>query len=162
MPRTDRKFEDILAEMREQGLDESYADELSKAWQASPLRQAAETAAERARKAETALLRSTFKELGISVKPDHLRLPDDLDPTDSDRIKAFAVDAGLLTPDPEPTPDPAVTADLQAQQRITAATAGAGEVNPDADFQEALNQARNEREVMAVLERFGRTEVRVT
>ena len=154
-----RKYEEIIAELRERGLDETSIDELTEAWSASPIRKERDAIAAERDALRDAVLSTKFEKFGVKIKPQALQRPSDLDITDDDKLKNWLTDAGVLTPEPEPTPDPAVTADLQAQQRMAAATAGAGEVDPNATFHEDLNNANTPDEVMAVLTRHGRTEV---
>lgn len=155
-------------------LDEydGMTDDLRNALQADISRQVAPLAGSTLRKSERAataerdkyrdaLLEKQFKDAGIPGKPSAYRGLDAIDPTDPQSVTSWGTEMGLITPPAPPEPDPQVNADLQAQQRITAATAGAGEVDPQATFHEELNNTQSEEEVMALLARTGRTEIRV-
>lgn len=122
-------FEDLLAEAEEVGVDPDLIERLRAASAASPLRaekkQAEERAAaalERAIKAENAALTSTFEKLGIKAKPSAFNLPEDLDRTDFDAVQGWAVEQGLAEPPKADVP----VEHLDAEDRIHAATAGAG------------------------------------
>lgn len=123
------KFEDLIAEMEEAGVDPAFIDKAKEAFAASPLRKEladtkAEVAAaiERAQKAESGLLTTTFKELGITAKPTAFNLPDDLDRLDPEAVRGWAVDQGLIAA-PEAN---ATDENLDALDRIAAASVGAG------------------------------------
>lgn len=121
-----RKFEEIADEYEAEGLDVS---ELREAWEASPLRRErdeirkqAEATLERANAYRSRLLAHEFTSLGIKAKPDHLKIPDDLD-LDTDKVREWAVGAGLLD---APESEPESTEELDAHDRISAASQGAG------------------------------------
>lgn len=128
------KFEDLIAEAREAGVDADWIANLEAAYDASPLRkelketkETLQAAIDRANRLEQSALSGTFKELGIKAKPTAFNLPQDLDKTDVEAVKAWAVDQGLIDPPPPPASD----GDLAAMERI--AQAGTGSVGaPDA------------------------------
>jgi hypothetical protein len=128
------KFEDLIAEMEEAGVDPAFIDKTRATFEASPLRQElkqakeqAQAAIDRANKAENVALTGTFKELGIKAKPTAFALPDDLDRTDRDAVQAWAVEQGLVDP---PAPD-VPNDQLDALDRVAAASTGAGAVSAD-------------------------------
>lgn len=128
------KFEDLIAEMEEAGVDPAFIERTRETFEASPLRKelreakdAAQAAIDRATKAESVALTGTFKELGITAKPTAFALPENLDRTDRDAVQAWAVEQGLIEP-----PAPAVPGEqLDAMDRIAAASTGAGAVSAD-------------------------------
>lgn len=128
------KFEDLIAEMEDAGVDSAVIDKAKEAFAASPLRKEladskAEVAAaiERATKAETGLLSSTFKELGITAKPTAFNLPADLDRMDPEAVRGWAVDQGLIEP-PQANVDEQT---LDTLDRVHAASIGAGATATD-------------------------------
>lgn len=155
------KFEDLIAEMEEAGVDSAFIERAREAFDASPLRQELKTtkaevaaAIERAQKAETGLLSSTFKELGITAKPTAFALPADLDRTDRDAVQAWAVDQGLIAP-PAPNAD---SQTLDAYDRIAAASNGAAAAGAAGDPAAALlNPNLTEEEFWAQAEAAGLT-----
>lgn len=154
-----RKFEEIVAEMTQQGLDESYVSELSEAWSASPIRKERDAIAAERDALRDAVLNTKFEKFGVKVKPQALVRPADLDITDDDKVKGWLTDLGVI--DQAPAADAAVDADLAAQGRIDTATAGAGSPAPNATFHEDIAKAQSPEEVMAILERNGMTSVQV-
>lgn len=120
-------FDVLVDELADAGLDDSYIDRLKK-WSGSPLRkerndalQKATALEERLAKAEAKTLESTFTNLGITVKPTALRLPDDLDVLDEAKVREWAVEQGLAEPPPPDTPDD----EAAAHERVVAAGTGA-------------------------------------
>lgn len=98
-----RKFEEIVEDLETAGADEDAIAELKEAYAGSPLRKERDTLKTKAEgleeelgKLKPAVWGSTFKELGLSVKPDAVNLPDDLDPADTQAVKEWAIDKGLL------------------------------------------------------------------
>lgn len=125
-------FDVLVDELADAGLDESYIDRLKK-WSGSPLRKERNEALqkvtaleERLAKAEAKTLESTFSNLGITVKPSALRLPDDLDVLDEDKVREWAVEQGLAEPPPPDTPEE----EAEAHERVVAAGAGAAGTTP--------------------------------
>jgi hypothetical protein len=151
------KFEDLVAQAREAGVDADWLADLEAAYDASPLRKELKDAKEqlqgaidRANRLEQSALTGTFKELGIKAKPTAFALPADLDKTDVEQVRTWAVDQGLIDPPPPPAPD----ADVAAMDRI--AMAGTGSVGaPDADV--AAINASSEEEFWQVAEASGLT-----
>jgi len=133
-------FDELITEMEEAGLDDSYIDRLRKASDGSPLRREnaeirkqAEAALAQANTYKGLVANAQFRELGINIKPEALRTPDDLDWTDQSKVRDWAVSSGLLAP-PEPEPD--ATAEVEGHDRINNAVTGAqtarnGTITPD-------------------------------
>lgn len=153
------KFEDLIAEMEDGGVDPTFIERAKEAFAASPLRQElreakAEAAAaiERAAKAETGVLGGHFEALGIKAKPTAFALPADLDRLDRDAVASWAVDQGLIDP-----PQPKVADDtLDAQDRIADAAVGAG-ASALTDQQHAVLAAGSEAEFWSQAEAAGLT-----
>lgn len=127
-------FDELLAEAEEAGVASDLIERFRAASEASPLRKElkdtkaqVQAAIERAQKAEQVALATQFKELGIKAKPSAFNLPADLDFTDQDALREWAVDQNLIDP-----PEPQVPSDhLDALDRVAAASEGAtpGRVN---------------------------------
>lgn len=131
MPST---FDDLMQEARDAGVDDAWLERVQAATAASPLRKerdelkaALQEATEKATKFGAAALNAQFAALGIKVKPDALRLPDDLDPLDTEKVREWAVGMGLADP-----PPPAVPPEEQAAHQRLAEAAAAGGVAPPA------------------------------
>jgi hypothetical protein len=70
-------------------------------------------------------LAAKFEALGIKVKPDALKIPDDLDPLDHTKVTEWAVGMGLIDQPALSAEEQELADDLAAQERIAAAGAGA-------------------------------------
>lgn len=155
-----RKFEEILSEMTELGLSDEVVDELTQAWAASPLRKErdeavknAEAALEQAKRYQQVVAGQRFKDLGIKIRPEALRTPDDLDWADDAKVREWATTAGLIEGPSAPEPGDEAAA---AHDRIAAASSGATAApSKDDDFQARLAQAKNADEVMALVQSAG-------
>lgn len=151
------KFEELLAELEERGMDAEDVGRLKEAFEATPLRQElkqtkaeAQAAMERATKAEQAALRSSFEKLGIKAKPEALAIPDTVDRLDHDAVQAWAVEVGLAEPSKPDVP----AEELDALDRIAESGVGAsGAVTPS----DRLLSAPSEEEFWAEAERAGVT-----
>lgn len=140
-------FEELLAEAEEVGVPEDLLDRFKAAAEASPLRKELkdtkaqlQTHIDRAQKAEAVALATQFEKLGIRGKPQSYRLPDDVDVTDEEALRVWAVDNGVLDP---PKPDVS-DGHLDALDRVAAASDGAttGRIDPS----DAVMQAESEEE----------------
>lgn len=121
------KFEDLLQEAEDAGVDPDWLERLRAASEGSPLRKEKKEletqlqgAIDDRNKFRSFALQSQFKELGVTVKPDVLNIPTDLDPLDSDGVREWAVSMGLAEPPPPATPPE----EQDAHQRLVDAAAG--------------------------------------
>lgn len=132
-------FDDWLADLAERGLDPEDVETGRQLMAASPIRKERDEWKTKAESFRAAALRSTFKDVGIKLSPDVLRIPDDLDP-DVDKVREWAVKGGLIEA-PAPTAEQQaaeeeLNEDLDASERVAAAHAGAkashsGVITPD-------------------------------
>ena len=107
------RFDALLEEMENEGvLDPDWIERLREASAGSPLRKERDAAETKARQLEeenralkSKLGNQVFTEVGIKVKPDLLNLPEDLDITDTEAVRAWAVDQGLAERRPDVDPD---------------------------------------------------------
>lgn len=107
------RFAELFEKARESGkVDEDWLSELQTQFEASPLRQEVKATKEELKatrdKLSTlrdGLLSVKFKEMGIGMKPQAFRIPDDLDPTDDEKVTGWMVEMGLT--EAKPTTDPA-------------------------------------------------------
>jgi hypothetical protein len=125
-------FEEILAEMADAGVTADFIERLRKASEGSPLRkQIDELTKERDGllsengKYRADSLQARFDALGIRIKPDALKIPDDLDPLDEKKVTEWAVGMGLIDQPALSEEEQQLADDLAAQDRIAAAGAGA-------------------------------------
>lgn len=121
-------FETLMQEARDAGVDPQWIERVEQASAGSPLRkekdQLAEqlkSATEQANRYRGAALNTQFTNLGIKVKPDALKIPDDLDPLDDEGVRNWAVGMGLAEPAPPAVP----TDEQQAHRQLVDASAGA-------------------------------------
>lgn len=148
-----RQYEDDDGELAQ------LADSLERQFEASPLRsenkelkRQAKEAADKAQRLHNYALSAAFKEVGLKVKPDVLKLPEDLDPTDTQALSAWATEAGFIESKPD-TP----AQEQQAHEAIQQAVAG-GEVvtaSGSMDLVDEINKASSPEEVMAIASRAG-------
>jgi hypothetical protein len=118
-------FDDILNELVNTGqLPDDAAQKLR---DASPLRKDLETtkselaaAQERTRTLEQRLSADVFSKVGITLNPSLLRTPDDLDVTDVDAVRKWAVEKQLIEDTPATPP-----AEMEQHQRVAAAAVDA-------------------------------------
>ncbi|MBA2707817.1 MAG: hypothetical protein H0U59_08455 [Gemmatimonadaceae bacterium] len=118
------------------------------------LRKESEKNATAAEKYRNALLEKQFAEHKIPGKPAAYRGLENLDPTDPASVPTWGTEMGLIAP---PAPDPAVTENLDAQQRIADTVAGGIAPNPQLNVMEDLNSTKNEADTLALLQRSGMT-----
>lgn len=156
-----RKFEELLEEMREAGLDESYISDLENAWKASPIRAErdearaqAQAALDEANRYRSVVAASRFRDLGIRIKPDALRTPEDLDWTDEDKVRSWAQDSGLIDPAP-PAGDNISDEERQAHERINESMHGAIPPGVREDVTAQIAAAQSPEEVMALVRAAG-------
>lgn len=142
------KFDDLIQQARDAGVDESWLEQLQ---DASPLRkdnreleEKLGKAIEREGKYRGAALRGQFNRLGIKIKPDALNIPGELDATDDDAVQAWAVDMGLAEP-PPPTVPPT---EVDAHRKIDEATRGTTPPTPP-DARDEILSSTNEEEFWA-------------
>lgn len=117
-------FDEILAELeQEEALPPDKLERLRAAADASPLRKERKEAVERARELEETnrvltqrVAKDVFSQAGLKLDPSLLRTPDDLDVTDTDAVKKWALEQKLIEPEP-----PTDQAGIDAQARIAAA-----------------------------------------
>lgn len=132
-------FDDLMQEARDAGVQESWLDRIKAATDGSPLRKErddwkakAEQLSEQVGKFRSGTLGQQLVALGFKGNPDALKVPDDLDPFDADKVTEWAVGMNLV-PKPEPSEDERQhAADLAAHDRMTQAAAG-GELPANAD-----------------------------
>lgn len=136
-------FDALIGELEEAGLDESYIDRLRSVTAASPIRKERDAykadaiaALDRAQRAEAKALAASFRDMGITMKPSALRLPDDLDVTDDDKLRAWATDAGLIAA-VQSVDQSMSNEERQAHANVAAASAGAT-TPPAANSKESL------------------------
>lgn len=106
------KFTAIFNEAREAGLPDEWITKFESTFEASPLREENKATkermkeiAERESKLKDALLATKFQTYGVTISPTALRIPDDLDPTDDEKVEGWLVQSGLAQA--KPTTDPA-------------------------------------------------------
>lgn len=121
------KFEDLLEEALDAGVDPEWVERVRAASDGSPLRQEKKQleqqlkeATENATRYRTAALSGVFSQLGVKVKPDALNIPPDLDPLDAEKVREWAEGMGLAEPAPPATPPE----EQDAHQRLVDAAAG--------------------------------------
>lgn len=122
------KFKAMFDEAREAGLPDEWISKFESEFEATPLR--AENKATKERMKEIAeanqrlrdtLLETKFSAYNVSIKPSALRIPDDLDVTDDEKVEGWLVQSGLTSA--RPTTDPEVRA---THDRIAAAATEGG------------------------------------
>ncbi len=118
------KFKSLFEEARDSGVDPDWIDKLESTFEASGLRKDNLTIKEenrllreRTQSLQSGLLRDRFTKLGITVNPEFIKVPDDLDPANEDGVKDWAVKAGLIADTPTTPPESRATHD-----RIAAAS----------------------------------------
>lgn len=118
------KFTELFEEARNSGLPDDWVDRFQNTFEASGLRKdnlavKEENARlrERTQALQAGLLRDRFTKLGITINPDYIKVPDDLDPANEEGVQEWAVKAGLITQQ-ETTPP----AERQTHDRIAAAS----------------------------------------
>lgn len=125
---TKNPFDEWLEGLIERGLDPDDAEEGRQLMAASPVRKERDDALASAKRYRDIALKGVFKDAGIQQSPEVLRIPDDLDVADVDKVKEWAVKANLIEA-PQPTAEELaaqeqLTNDLAASDRVAAAAAG--------------------------------------
>lgn len=124
------KYQELLDEMRNSGeIPESWIDRIQTTYEASGLRTDLKETKDQYRqlmdtnsKLRDTILADRFKQFGVTISPSALRIPDDLDPTDTEKVEGWLVQAGLA--ESKPTTDPEERA---AHDRIAAASNAGGQ-----------------------------------
>lgn len=109
------KFKAMFEEAREAGLPDEWVAKFESTFEATPLREENKATKERMKeiaennqKLRDTLLATKFTSHGVTISPSALRIPDDLDVTDDEKVEGWLVQAGLTTT--KPTTDPATLA----------------------------------------------------
>lgn len=118
------KFKQLFEEARNSGVDSDWVDRFENTFEASGLRKDNQTIKEENRllretatKLKSGLLKDRFEKIGITISPSVLNIPDDLDPSDPEKVQSWAEEMGLVTKT-ETTPP----AERQTHDRIAAAS----------------------------------------
>lgn len=118
------KFRQLFEEARNSGVDSDWVDKFESTFEASGLRKDNQTIKEEnrllretANKLKTGLLQDRFKSMGVTISPSILNIPDELDPSDPEKVQSWAEEMGLITKQ-ETTPP----AERQTHDRIAAAS----------------------------------------
>ncbi len=109
------KFTQMFEEAKNSGVDPEWISRFESAFEASPLREENKATKDRMReiaesntKLRDSLLATKFSSHGVTISPTALRIPDDLDVTDDEKVEGWLIQAGLTTT--KPTTDPATLA----------------------------------------------------
>lgn len=123
------KFKQLFEEARANGVDSEWVDRFETSFEASGLRKDLNTTKEEnralretAKTLRTGLLKDRFTKFGITVSPEILNIPDDLNPADEGTVKDWAESMGLLAKTPT-TPEP----ERATHDRIAAASNEGGQ-----------------------------------
>lgn len=123
------KFKQLFEEARASGVDSEWVDRFETSFEASGLRKDLNATKEENRALReatktlrTGLLKDRFAKFGITVSPEILNVPDDLNPADEDTVKDWAVNMGLLANAPT-TP----SSERSTHDRIAAASNEGGQ-----------------------------------
>lgn len=123
------RYKAFFEEARNSGVDPEWISKAEEMFEASPLRQDLNATKEQHRqtqeqnsKLRDALLAERFKDFGVTISPTALRIPDDLDPTDGEKVEGWLVQSGLTQSKPTTSPDLRATHD-----RISAASNEGGQ-----------------------------------
>jgi hypothetical protein len=118
------KFTELFEEARNSGLPDDWVDRFQTTFEASGLRkdnlsikEENRLLREQKQSLQAGLLRDRFSKLGITINPDYIKVPDDLDPANEEGVQEWAVKAGLITQQ-ETTP----SAERATHDRIAAAS----------------------------------------
>ena len=118
------KFRQLFEEARGSGVDPEWVDKFESTFEASGLRKDNQAIKdenrllrETASKLKSGLLKDRFERIGITISPSILNIPDDLDPSDPEKVQSWAEEMGLITPK-ETTPP----AERETHDRIAAAS----------------------------------------
>lgn len=98
------KFKQLFEEARNSGVDSEWVDRFENTFEASGLRKDNVTIKEENRllretatKLKSGLLKDRFEKIGITISPNVLNIPDDLDPSDPEKVQSWAEEMGLVT-----------------------------------------------------------------
>lgn len=116
------KFKAMFDEAREAGLPDEWVSRFESTFEASPLREENKATKERMReiadqnqKYRDTILAAQFRDHGVTISPTALRIPDDLDPTDAEKVEGWLVQSGLAQSKPTTDPSERATHDRIAQ-----------------------------------------------
>ena len=98
------KYDEFIKAMRESGeVPDQWVDGVEKTFQASTLRNELKDTRDKYRETmeqneryRNGILRDRFKSLGITINPKVLAIPADLDPTDEEKVSAWAQEMELI------------------------------------------------------------------
>lgn len=118
------KFKAMFEEAREAGIPDEWITKFESTFEATPLREENKQTKERMReiaesnqKLRDTLLATKFSSHGVTISPSALRIPDDLDVTDDEKVEGWLVQSGLTSA--KRTTDPKV---LSTHDRIAQAS----------------------------------------
>lgn len=118
------KFKQLFEEARNGGMDPEWVDRFENTFEASGLRKDNQAIKdenrllrETATKLKSGMLKDRFEKIGITISPSILNIPDELDPSDPEKVQTWAEEMGLIVKQ-ETTPP----AERQTHDRIAAAS----------------------------------------
>ena len=118
------KFRQLFEEARNSGVDPDWVDKFENTFEASGLRKDNQTIKEENRllretatKLKTGLLQDRFRSMGVTISPSILNIPDELDPSDPEKVQSWAEEMGLISRQETTAP-----AERQTHDRIAAAS----------------------------------------
>lgn len=119
------KYEALLSKIQQsEDVPEWVVDEIQSTYEASGLRTDLKETRDKYRdvlttntKLRDRILAEEFTKHGVTISPTALRIPDDLDPTDAEKVEGWLVQSGLTSTKPTTSVDERSTHD-----RIVAAT----------------------------------------
>ena len=118
------KFKQLFEEARNGGMDPEWVDRFENTFEASGLRKDNQAIKdenrllrETAGKLKSGMLKDRFEKIGITISPSILNIPDELDPSDPEKVQSWAEEMGLITKQETTTPESRETPD-----RIAAAS----------------------------------------
>lgn len=156
-------FDDLMNEGIDAGIQEDWINRVRAASDGSPLRQEIKTLKderdglrEQVGKFRTGTLGSHLAALGFKGNPDALKVPDDLDPFDQEKVSEWAIGMNLVQP-PEPSDaEREQAAEHAAHDRMAQAAAGASlPANANTQGREQLLAARTAEEFDRILQEQG-------
>lgn len=126
------KFDQLFEDARNSGeIPDAWLERFEAASSASGLRKDLKEATDKYRDLmtqnstmRTGLLGDRFKSLGITISPQVLNIPEDLDPTDEDKVTTWAQEMGLVAKTETTSP-----AERAQHDRIAQASNEGGNVN---------------------------------
>lgn len=117
------KFKQLFEEARNSGMDPDWVDKFENTFEASGLRKDNQTIKEENRalretadRLKSGMLKDRFEKIGITISPSILNIPDELDPSDPEKVQSWAEEMGLIAKT-ETTPAP----EREVHDRIAAA-----------------------------------------